>query len=216
MVRDEFVLTGQLYSTSTEEDSIDSHDINHGTDTHPDNKVMIYLLKGAVLLPSNCKKCSSPLVKRNIGKEDNGNKWGEREAQGEVSSVDGVPFCVSCDTVVATSYDELQILQRSNYDKSVMLDLDVEPGKGCEINVLKTSPTAVSGAKPKFGPEMKISNVEKIKGNSIGPLQDSDYGDLRLDASGYTDTITECTPEEEEVDEEDEEITFDVFDMKKR
>jgi len=95
-----------------------------------DNKIMEFLLNGFAMTSKECKTCSTPLIKNvQAIPEDRG--WFGVKKYEKGKPVNNVPFCVTCESIVVTSNDELQIMWHNDYkhlmaiDNAVSLDIEV-------------------------------------------------------------------------------------------
>jgi len=91
----------------------DDADGDDGDDA--DNKIMEYLLNGYALASIICPSCQTPLIKKFNENQEEKSSSLAHEKHDAGKPIDGIPFCVSCKSVIVTSNAELQIMWRSEY-----------------------------------------------------------------------------------------------------
>ena len=162
------------------------------------------LMEGFVLLEKSCPICATPLVKNQTSDEDEEPVESEKEMEPVMipsgsftqpfKPVEGVPFCVSCNSHVITQESEIGILEKS----------DCLKGKGGILVALSRNDNAQpeSPTSPEDEPENQVEHPED-KAVSISETEVNDVHEI-IDVTKIEDSVSVHADEKKEDDVPDE------------
>lgn len=224
---------------SNSEDSQDDASTDRGLEAggrsgDADNKIMAYLLKGFAMMSSECKTCSTPLIK-NIQALPEDNGWFGKKKHEVGKPVNFVPFCVACESIVVTTNDELQVMWKDEYKHlmaakgAVNLSIEVVSkedllavARAQERNFADEDEEKEVREKVTKAPTRKTASppVTAKYENSDGLLVVAKDDDEALVVAAMEDAALERRRArddvEVELDESPEELDFELIDYKKR
>ena len=97
-------------------DSVSEDSQDDASGDASDDKIAAYLQQGfEMMMFCECKTCNTPLIKNVQALPEEKGWFGKKKKHEAGKPVNCVPFCASCESIVVTTNEELQVIWKDEY-----------------------------------------------------------------------------------------------------